>query len=276
MQRFGQRVAAQALLARDGEVGGLHRRRRQRHERDAPLVERPVEYHAHGIKVARGRDGRAAQHLGCHEIIRIIDGGKLRHAEIAQLVADLLVKVAAADKDVAGLDVAVHDAAAMAGLQRTAQPCAEPDDVRLAVRVVAQIIRQGRQQLRAHINVPAVTVRVRADDVILAPQQVRLIADGVDRHELPRDRLHLTVEQGSHFFGGAPLGDQCVKVLRLGRNRQHLERRVIHHAEAVVACDLVHRPVGVAAERAHGLPILIVQIAESFFHVRSAPPSISG
>ena len=141
VQRFGQRVTAQALLARDGEVGGLHRRRRQRHERDAPLIERPVEHHAHGIKVARGRDGRAAQHLGRHEIIRIIDGGKLRHAEIAQLVGDLLVEVAAADKDVAGLDVAVHDAAAMAGLQRTAQPCAEPDDVRLAVRDGSSSVR---------------------------------------------------------------------------------------------------------------------------------------
>ena len=164
----------------------------------------------------------------------------------------------------------------MAALERAAQPCAEPDDVRLAVRVVAQVIRQGRQQLRAHVDIPAVTVRMRADDMILTPQQVGIAADSIDRHELPRDRLHLAVEQGGHFFGGAPLGDQRVKILRLGRDRQHLERRVIHHAEAVVARDLVHRPVGVTAERAHRRPILIVQIAEPFFHVRSAPPSISG
>ena len=276
VQRLGQWVAAQALLARDGEIRCLHRRRRQRHERDAPLVERPVEHHAHGIEVACGRDLCTAQHLGRHEIIRVVHGGKLRHAEVTELIRDLLVKVAAADKDVARLDVAVHDAAAMAGLQRTAQSGAEPDDVRLAVRVVAQIVRQGRQQLRAHINVPAAAVRVRADDVILAPQQVRLVADGVDRHELPRDRLHLAVEQGGHFLRCAALGDEGVKVLRCGGDRQHFQRRVIHHAEAVVARDLVHRPVGVAAERAHGFPVLIVQIAESFFHVRSAPPSISG
>ena len=276
VQRLGQWVAAQALLARDCEIRRLHRRRRQRYERDAPLVERPVEHHAHGIEVARGRDLCAAQHLGRHEIIRVVHGGKLRHAEVTELIRDLLVKVAAADKDVARLDVAVHDAAAMAGLQRTAQSGAEPDDVRLAVRVVAQVVRQGRQQLRAHINVPAAAVRVRADDVILAPQQVRLVADGVDGHELPRDRLHLAVEQGGHFLRCAALGDKGVKVLRCGGDRQHFQRRVIHHAEAVVARDLVHRPVGVAAERAHGFPVLIVQIAESFFHVRSAPPSISG
>ena len=46
---------------------------------------------------------------------------------------------------------------------------------------------------RQHVDVPAAAVRVRTDDMILTPQQVRLIADGVDRHELPRDRLHLTV-----------------------------------------------------------------------------------
>ena len=74
-----------------------------------------------------------------------------------------------------------------------------------------------------------------ADDVILAPQQIRLIADGIDRHELPRDRLHLAVEQGGHFLRRAALGDEGVKVLRRGGDRQHLQRRVIHHAEAVVA-----------------------------------------
>ena len=276
VERFGQRVAAQALLARDRKIRGLHRRRRQRHERDAPLVERPVEHHAHRIEVALGRDLRAAQHLRRHEIVCVVHGGKLRHAEVAELIRDLLVEVAAADKDVARLDIAVHDAAAMARLQRAAQTGAELDDVRLAVRMVAQVVRQGGQQLRAHIDVPAAAVRVRADDVILAPQQIRLIADGIDRHELPRDRLHLAVEQGGHFLRRAALGDEGVKVLRRGGDRQHLQRRVIHHAEAVVARDLVHRPVGVSAECTYRFPVLIVQIAESFFHVRSAPPSISG
>lgn len=276
VERFGQRVAAQALLARDRKIRGLHRRRRQRHERDAPLVERPVEHHAHGIEVALGRDLRAAQHLRRHEIVCVVHGGKLRHAEVAELIRDLLVEVAAADKDVARLDIAVHDAAAMARLQRAAQTGTEPDDVRLAVRMVAQVVRQGGQQLRAHIDVPAAAVRVLADDVILAPQQIRLIADGIDRHELPRDRLHLAVEQGGHFLRRAALGDEGVKVLRRGGDRQHLQRRVIHHAEAVVARDLVHRPVGVSAECTYRFPVLIVQIAESFFHVRSAPPSISG
>ena len=276
VQGRADKVAAQALLARDRKIRGLHRRRRQRHERDAPLVERPVEHHAHGIEVALGRDLRAAQHLRRHEIVCVVHGGKLRHAEVAELIRDLLVEVAAADKDVARLDIAVHDAAAMARLQRAAQTGAELDDVRLSVRMVAQVVRQGGQQLRAHIDVPAAAVRVLADDVILAPQQIRLIADGIDRHELPRDRLHLAVEQGGHFLRRAALGDEGVKVLRRGGDRQHLQRRVIHHAEAVVARNLVHRPVGVSAECTYRFPVLIVQIAESFFHVRSAPPSISG
>ena len=251
MQGLGHRVASQAHISRDGQIRAAHALGRQRREGDPPVVEHPVEHHAHGVDVVLGAGSLSAEHLGGREV----PGGVLHqsgHAEVAQTDVEGALEVAAADEDVLRLHVAVDDAPVPAERQRIADPGADAGHIGLPVGVGADVALQRHRQIGPETDLPAAAVGIAADGVVPPGQDVFAVAHGLRSTEHTAHVLQLAAETGGLLGVAGSL------------DADELQRAVFRSAEAVVPFNFKGLAAASRAEGSGPLPAVEFRAVHSW------------